>query len=444
MKVTTDLHSHSGHAGGVGNINLPDIADTMLKKGIDVFGTGDCLQPQWLEFLENNLAAKEDGLFTIDSHKHARFLLQTEIIVTAPAPVAGRKTVHTIILFPSFTAAKAVLKKLESWQVKVNMGRPFLRCESSDEVAQKMHEICAAEDGVTIIPAHVLTPQGIYGSERPVKSMRDFYGDFADEIKIIETGLSADPQILGLIPELDGVSFISNSDGHSAALNRVGREFTALECREKSYHGIIEAMKKRDILYTIEFTPAEGRFFLTGHRAGKKGHEHGEYCYFSPQHAPDFCPVCGKELTVGVLQRAMELGKIQGQERDVTTLKPKQKFITAVPLTEVIASGLSVKSVTSTKVLKEFETIIAAVGKESELWEMGAGDIESELDNKISPDVLEAILKVRRGYFSFSPLGYDGEYGTLVLEQDNDWFNHNVIHYGTKGPAERSGNLFQK
>ena len=43
MHLSVDLHSHSGHAGGVGNIRLEDIARAMRKKGIDVFGTGDCL-----------------------------------------------------------------------------------------------------------------------------------------------------------------------------------------------------------------------------------------------------------------------------------------------------------------------------------------------------------------------------------------------------------------
>ncbi len=426
MKITTDLHSHSGHAGGVGNISLEAIAITMGKKGIDVFGTGDCLQPEWLAFLKNSLTEIEEGLFAIESDKQARFLLQTEIILTAPAPRGGRKTVHTIILFPSFEAAEKSIKILGMWGVKLNMGRPFLRCESPAEVSEKMFELCAIAEGITVIPAHVLTPQGIYGSERPVDSMKDFYGEFSSEIKIIETGLSADPQILGLIPELDAVSFISNSDGHSAALNRVGREFTALDCREKSYPAIIQAMKERKIIYTIEFSPSEGRYFLTGHRTGKEGHKNGEYCYYSPDYAPDLCPICGKPLTVGVLQRALELGRLQGEKRNLKNIRPKQKFITAVPLTEVIAAGLDLKNSSSTKVLETFEKIIAVTGCESSLWEMSLTEIRDNLQKIITDKALEAIIKVHQNEFSFSPLGYDGEYGKLILHKNEDWFSHNV------------------
>jgi PHP family Zn ribbon phosphoesterase len=43
MKLAVDLHSHSGYAGGVGQIELSAVSKTMKLKGIDVFGTGDCL-----------------------------------------------------------------------------------------------------------------------------------------------------------------------------------------------------------------------------------------------------------------------------------------------------------------------------------------------------------------------------------------------------------------
>ena len=46
MQLCVDLHSHSGYAGGVGDIQLNDIVNTMSYKGIDVFGTGDCLYPK--------------------------------------------------------------------------------------------------------------------------------------------------------------------------------------------------------------------------------------------------------------------------------------------------------------------------------------------------------------------------------------------------------------
>ena len=84
MVLNTDLHSHSGYAGGVGTISLENIEKTMMLKGIDVFGTGDCLHRKWNRHLNDTLIERENGLFSLKtSETDKRFLLQTEIIVTA-------------------------------------------------------------------------------------------------------------------------------------------------------------------------------------------------------------------------------------------------------------------------------------------------------------------------------------------------------------------------
>ncbi len=430
MKLTADLHSHSGHAGGVGSISLEGIAETMKLKGIDVFGSGDCLQPEWNKFLKDNFTAAEKGLFKIKESENARFLLQTEIIITSPARYGGRKTVHTILLFPTFEATKKAMALLKGWEVKINMGRPFLKCDSSEDVSEKMFSLTGIAPEILVIPAHVLTPQGVYGPERPVTFLADFYGEFASEIYAVETGLSADPEILALIPELDNRALISNSDCHSAALNRVGREYTAYNVTEKSYHGIIEAIKTRSIAYTAEFTPSEGRYFLTGHREGVKGHKKGEYCYYSPDKSPEFCPICSKPLTKGVLERALELGTLQGEPRTLKTITPKQKYLTLIPLTEAIAAGYKVKNSSSKKVLAEFERIIKLVGTEEALWTMDYKDIEEKLKEHAEDSTLAALKDIIDGNYSFTPLGFDGEYGTLELGKKEAWFGHSVVNGG--------------
>ncbi len=433
MKLTADLHSHSGHAGGVGMISLDGIARTMKLKGIDVFGSGDCLQPDWNQFLQQELTEAEPGLFRIQESDSARFLLQTEVIFTAPAPLGGRKTVHTILLFPDFTTTMQSMKLLASWEVKLNMGRPFVKCNAADEVSSRLYSLLEISDRIMVIPAHVLTPQGIYGPERPVTFLHEFYGDFAREIYAVETGLSADPEILALIPELDDRTLISNSDCHSAALNRIGREYTALDIAEKSYNGITDAIKNHKITYTAEFTPAEGRYFLTGHRAGKRGHKAGEYCYFSPDKSPAFCPICAKPLVEGVLERALHLSQLQGEARTLDTITPRQKYLTLIPLTEVIAAGFAVKNSSSQKVLAEFDKIIKITGTEEKLWNLEFPVIQEKIGEVIADSTLEAIKAIINGNYAFSPLGYDGEYGTLKLGEKAEWFGQEVIHGGTKG-----------
>jgi PHP family Zn ribbon phosphoesterase len=433
LQLTVDLHSHSGYSGGVGQVSLAGVAETMRKKGIDVFGTGDCLQPEWLAHLEKSLVEREAGLFALqdppESNPGARFLLQSEIIITADVPSGGRKGVHTVLLFPSFAVAREAAAYLAKCEVKLNMGRPFLKCQDSADVAEKLCAICKIDASIMVIPAHVLTPQGIYGSDHPIAYLSDFYGDYNDQIRVVETGLSADPQVLALIPELDNRTLISNSDCHSPALNRVGREFTVLEVTQVSYEEIVTALYNRKIIHTGEFSPAEGRYFLTGHRSGKNGHTSEQFCYFSPDTAPvdGVCPICGKGLTIGVLQRALELSAIQGEPRTLQNVQPRQKAIYMVPLTEVIAAGLGVKNSSSNKVTQYFEAVINSFESEANLWIHAENEIEKQLAATVPNKVLAAILSIKRGDYTFDPLGYDGEYGELILDRKTPWFGNKIV-----------------
>jgi PHP family Zn ribbon phosphoesterase len=441
MHLSVDLHSHSGASGGVGDIRLDQVAETMARKGIQVFGTGDALHEGWLAHLERELDAAEPGLYRLPAAPAARFLIQTEIIVTAPAG-GGRKGVHTVLLLPSLAAARAVAGRLDEWGVKRTIGRPFLTCASIDEVAERLHAVQATDPGIEIIPAHVLTPQGIYGSDRPVDRLADVFGAAAELVRVVETGLSADPAVLALIPELDARTLLSNSDGHSGALHRVGREYTTLEVPAASYAEIIGALRAGRVVRTAEFTPAEGRYFLTGHRAGKGGHGEDAYCYFSPDRVPagNLCPLCGKELTVGVLQRALHLSAAQGEPRTLDAVSARQPCVHMIPLVEVIAAGLGIKNPAAKKVLACYEAIIAAAGSETAFWAMDETDALRALEMAQRPAVSRAVLQVRSGEYTFRPLGYDGVYGELALGETTGWFGHCEIH-GTPAAGGRQGRL---
>ncbi len=434
MRYVVDLHSHSGYAGGVGDISLADVAETMAKKGIHVFGVGDCLQPAWRGKLAGLLEERETGLFALRGgtgpQASARFVMQTEIIITSPVPSGGRKGTHVVLLFPDFGAVDEGMGLLRRWEVKLDMGRPFLKCRDAADVAEKCAAFKGIDPSVLIIPAHVMTPQGVFGSDHPVDSLADVFGEFAGRIDAVETGLSSDPALLALLPELDDKTLLSNSDCHSGALNRVGREFTALEVAAPSYAEIVSAIWERRVRYTAEFNPAEGRYFLTGHKAGLERHGKA-YCYYSPDRVPQdgLCPICGKVLTVGVLDRVLHLSKIQsgGAGRDPDTVRPRQPARTLVPLVEVLAAGLGVRSVAGRKILGMFETVVGEVGAEADLWELPAADIEKLLSGRLPTPALAAILAVREGNFSFQP-GYDGEYGTLELGKSIGWYGQEKIY----------------
>ena len=79
-----------------------------------------------------------------------------------------------------------------------------------------------------LIPAHVWTPHfGVYGSASGFNSLDEAFGDLAEYVYGVETGLSSDPEMNWQIPELADRSVLSFSDAHSPA--KMGRELTILE-----------------------------------------------------------------------------------------------------------------------------------------------------------------------------------------------------------------------
>ncbi len=416
MKIAVDLHSHSGYSGGVGLIRLEDIATTMLLKGIRVFGTGDCLHPAWNARLREKLRESADGIYRLPGHRNAAFILQNEMVITAPLMpgLKSRKSVHMVFLYPNFTATDKIRKLLKTYNVKNTIGRPFVKLSSPDDVSHFLENVIDSAPGTLAFPAHAMTPDGIYGSNNPIVFMEEFFGAFSKKIKLIETGLSADPDMLDRIPECRTLNFISNSDCHSAALNRIGREFTILNIRAMNFNEIRRALTEPDgISGTCEFNPREGKYFGTGHRRGKVGHAH-RGILVKPGNGTTRCPICGKPLTIGVMDRVLKLE--QQQERLKTSTK-KRTFQHLIPLVEVIAAGLGQKSVSGKRVISLYRFAIEQCGDEISLWQLSPKELAGRLKQLPEP-VLAAILAVREGKFTFEPPGYDGEYGTLKIQTD--------------------------
>lgn len=454
MEINCDLHAHSGFAGGVGKISFAKIDEMMSLKGIDIIGTGDCLHPGWLEYLKENLKESEEGIFSFEE-RETKFILQTEIIMTSRVET-GRKSVHTIILFPSFDSIEQVSRTMKKWGVKNTIGRPFIVCKDNCDVSQKLYRLSDIDSEIEVIPAHVLTPDGIYGSNRPITFLYEFFGDFSSDVRVIETGLSADPEILSIIPELQDRTWISNSDAHSHHLHRMGREFTTYDVSRIGYQQVIEAVRRNKVVRTAEFHPAEGRYFLTGHRKSRKGHN-GSYCYYSPIHVPGDhrCPICSRKLTVGVLERAVKLNIEQsswsGDKKKrigdiIAGLKKKERgrmerrFVNMIPLAEIVAKGLGMQSVTSKKVEKEYRKIVEMVGSECDLWFMDDATVEEMLKG-IDERVYSVIIDVKQGEFGFYPPGFDGEYGTLILGKSIDVNESWEVVYGSRKNSSQSSLL---
>ncbi len=400
-RIAVDLHSHSGYAGGVGQICLEDVSRTMKLKGIDVFGTGDCLLPVRTQELQALLREEESGLFALKGDS-SRFLLQTEVILSTQIEGYTNRTVaHHVILFPDFASIQKMQRIMQRHGDKNTIGRPFIVTENPAQLQDRLFEMQDVHPDIEIIPAHVMTPDGIMGSKNNLRSITEFYGDFTPNIRVIETGLSADPSMLGTIPDFHRLTMISNSDCHSAALNRIGREFTILDAATFDYRGIIDALRGNNVHLTAEFNPAEGRYFMTGH-------DKDTHTIFYSDPPKDYrCTICGKPMHQGVLHRSKSL-----QDE---SLKPlPRKFLHLIPLVEVIAAAFGVKNASSKKVRSTFDAIMSVYPSEIALWT--SDDLLAELSHVIPDHVLQAICHVQAGHFRFDPPGYDGKYGELKID----------------------------
>ncbi len=402
-----DLHSHSGYAGGVGDIRLEDISRTMKIKGIDCFGTGDCLLPARTKELKMSLRESAEGLFSLAEDKSS-FMLQTEVIFTVPLEGYRNKIMaHHVILFPDFSAIEKMQILMNKWGQKNTIGRPFIVSAERNQMIERLFEIASIHPLLQIIPAHVMTPDGIMGEKNNLSCIEEFYGDFLPHIKIIETGLSASPAMLQTTKDFSQMTMLSNSDCHSSALNRVGREFFQVELEQLTYPNIINSLREKPVHRLIKFNSQEGRYYLTGHRGDK--HQNKEEVYFLEEYPQDLiCPVCGKKMHLGVAQRCKQLPQ--------TDKYLAQSFISLIPLIDVIAFAYKTSSIVSKKVVQDYDQIIAKCGTEINMWQMDETQMRELLDNKINSNTLNHILAVRRGDFSFSPPGYDGEYGKLNIE----------------------------
>ncbi|UCG89855.1 MAG: hypothetical protein JSU57_05180 [Candidatus Heimdallarchaeota archaeon] len=452
MEVAVDLHAHSVFAGGTQSLgikpetmvtnrkkaisHLTRTNQTMPLKGVDIIGTGDCQFTMWTDILKEALIENVKGVFFLQNYDQTRFILQTEMIFTAKIGKYSKEA-HVIFLFPNFSLVETFRNLLDKWGVKhQKMARPFISCQSSVQVAERIHTILDLDPWIEAIPAHIMTPQGVFGSGKGnirVNNLTDFFASATSRLRVFETGLSADPEFLALIPELDNRTLISNSDAHSSSLHRMGREFTVLSVSKLDYQSIISALRNNQVLYTVEFPPEEGRFFLTGHRAGRKrpgSHGDKDYCYFSPQHVPlhDICPICNKSLTIGVFQRCVEISQAQNVKRVLGEVTPPKNSIRMVPLIDILSHVLNIKTKTAKSLINQYRQITSYIGPERMLWQLTSEEVEEKLIDLIETSIIKAILQVKAGNFTFQPYGFDGVYGTLIIGQKGNYKNVKVIH----------------
>jgi len=426
MKFVADLHIHSKYSRATSKqMNLEDLDSWADDKGILVMATGDFLHGKYLKEIKGKLEPAESGLFKLKKEykkptlrvtfSETRFILSVEI---SSIYSKGGKTrrIHNLVFMPSIESVEKLRNELIKLGCNLDSdGRPIIGLDS-----EKLAEVVFNVDkNAVIIPAHAWTPWfSIFGSMSGFDSIEECFGKYADKIFAIETGLSSDPVMNWKISGLDKVALISNSDSHS--LPKIGREANIFDT-ELSYKGIMDAIKSgapierekrkgksEKFVATIEFFPEEGKYHYDGHSNCK--------IVFSPKESKkhkNICPVCGKSLIIGVMNRVEKLSdrkvSVKGKG-NYHTLENRVPYYNLVQLDEIISEAIGVGSA-SKKVKKEYENLIKTFGSELKiLMDVSIEKIKSSANEKIA----EGVKRVRAGNLKISP-GYDGEYGTVEI-----------------------------
>lgn len=427
MEFVADLHLHSKYSRAVSkDMSLENMAVWASKKGLDILSSADWTHPLWFRQIKEELEEAEKGLFKLKkSTLKTRFLLSVEVssIYSQNGKV---HRIHNLIWSPSFETSEKISKELLKRGCNLSSdGRPIIGL-SSISLAELVFSI---DKEVMLIPCHAWTPWfSLYGANSGFDSIEECFGEFSKYIYGVETGLSSDPFMNWQIKELQNRSILSFSDAHSLA--KMGREATVFVPNDKTskkeitYKDITSAIKqekdaKFKIGYTIEFYPEEGKYHYTGHRN----------CNFvqSPDKTKtdgQICPVCKKQLTIGVMHRVEELAQKKLPKEDsksnsngvrwiVDTTRIHPPFVKLVPLLEIIAESLS-STVSSQRVLGVYNELCKKFGSEvSVLLKTSIADIEKEVGEKIA----QGIKKVRSGEIVILP-GFDGVYGVVKIWDD--------------------------
>lgn len=419
MEIIADLHLHSKYSRAVSqSMTLPVMAQFARQKGLNLLTTGDWTHPLWFREIKQELEEADQGIYKLKSSTNKldpKFILSVEVSSIYSQGGKARR-IHSLLFVPSIEVAEKINQELVKKGCNLRSdGRPIvgLTPQNLIEIIMEIDERCF------LIPCHVWTPWfSLYGSMSGFDSIEECFGDYEKYIYGIETGLSSDPAMNWRIKELSDRSILSFSDSHSPM--KMGRESTVFELEELTFDsikkGIMRNSEKNRIKYTIEFYPEEGKYHYTGHRNCK--------VVYSPEDTKNkgtSCPVCGRSLTVGVMERVEALAgsseefKTQTGKSGVNwIMNPAKKhppFAKLVALNEILAESLD-STPTSIKVKSMFDSLTLTLGNELEiLLKISIDEIQKTAGERIA----EAVLKVRNGNIFISP-GYDGEYGLVKID----------------------------
>lgn len=428
-----DLHIHSPHSIAVSKkLNLDTMVETCRKKGLNILGTGDVLQPDWLNYLDKNLTKDNDGAF---SYKGVYFILQTEI--------EDQESVHEVVFFPDFSTVREVQNKIKPYSKNILDewgGRPRVNLSPAELVD------VITDFGAIVGPAHAFTPFKAIFRQNKFKTLEDCYQDATKKVKFLELGLSANTDLADRLDCLRDITFLSNSDAHSESPRSLGREYNKLCMDNPSFEELILAIDGKDqrkIDLNVGLHPKLGKYynmfcykcrrrvlfnkterqvtslfnqyaisdefikiFVNDPSKAKK-----DYIYNVAKEKVT-CPACKEKLNKNI---KIKLGVSERIEVISTSIKPihpdhRPCYINAVPLIDIIRSVKNIKSASSVTVLNTYNKIIEKLGTEFDI----IIEVPIEEIKKFDEGVGLVIEAIRKNNIRYTP-GGGGTYGQIQL-----------------------------
>ena len=394
-EIFADLHVHIGRSEsgkpvkitGARSLNFVNIAkECVEKKGINVVGIIDCASPYVIEDIENFLQngdayeLKDGGIIYKDK---VCILLGSEVETTEVGRNGKSGSAHNVCFFPYLKDIKAFSNEMSKHIKNIT-----LSTQRSNVSGYELIDIVEKYNGI-LIPAHIFTPhKSYYGN--CVDRLQDVFKEKYNKIFAVELGLSSDTFLADTISELEGKTFVTNSDAHS--LPKIARDYNKMQVEDISFKEIVKALKGED-----------GRKVLANYGLDPKlGKYHRSFCEdcndsIEIDDVATICPKCqGKNITFGVFDR-IELIKDKPETQSPENRPP---YIYQVPLSFIPGVG----GKTIDKLINHFGTEMNILHK------AGKDDIEAVVGEKIANSIASACAGNAKVHS-----GGGGVYGKIIL-----------------------------
>lgn len=393
-EVFADLHVHIGRSEtgkpikitAARSLNFANIAkECAERKGINIVGIIDCASPYVIEDIEKFLQTgdayelEDGGIIYKDK---VCILLGSEVETSEVSRNGKCGSAHNVCFFPHLEDIKGFSREMSTHIKNIT-----LSTQRSNVSGYELIDIVEKYNGI-LIPAHIFTPfKSYYGN--CVDRIKDIFKEKYDKIFAVELGLSSDTFLADMISELEGKTFVTNSDAHS--LPKIAREYNKMQVEDISFKEVVKALKNEDgrkVVANYGLDPKLGKYHRT----------HCDNCdsTIETKEPVEVCPKCGSDkVTFGVFDR-IELIKDKESTRSPDNRPP---YIYQIPLTFI--PGIGGKTIE--KLLDSFETEMNILHKLSE------DDIEAVVGEKVAKNIVNA----REGNMKVES-GGGGNYGKVT------------------------------